>query len=117
MLSYEDKSYDLTVTSEIIVTSESGDKLAKKKNVSFKKGYAGNNVIHVLPEAVKQTLHGIGTSFTESSAFVLAHLSIDKRRDLMNRIYREQGANFSMARNVIGSTDFSVEGGFSYDDV
>ena len=112
-----DKSYDLTVTSEIIVTSESGDKLASEENVSFKKGRASNNVILVRPERVKQTLHGIGTSFTESSAFVLSHLSVDKRQQVMESIYGEQGANFSMARTVIGATDFSVEGRWSYDDV
>lgn len=117
MLDFEDKNYNLTVTSEIIVTSENGDKLAAKENVSFKKGYAGNNVILVRPEEVKQTLHGIGTSFTESSAFVLAHLTADKRQQVMERIYGEQGANFSIARTVIGATDFSVKGRWSYDDV
>ncbi len=88
-----------------------------KENVDFKEGKASNNVIRVRPDIVKQTLHGIGTSFTESSAFVLAHLSKDKRQEVMNRIYSKQGANFSIARTVIGATDFSVEGGFSYDDV
>ena len=117
MLNYEDRSYDLTATSEIIVTAENGDKLSSKENVSFKKGRASNNVILVRPERVKQTLHGIGTSFTESSAFVLSHLSVDKRQQVMESIYGEQGANFSMARTVIGATDFSVEGRWSYDDV
>jgi glucosylceramidase len=35
----------------------------------------------------------------------------------MNQIFSEQGANFSLARTVIGATDFSVQGKFSYDDV
>lgn len=110
-------NYNLTSTSEILLTSEKGDRLSSKKNVDFVFGQADVNVIHVNPEVVKQTLHGIGTSFTESSAFVLAHLSKSKREEVMNRIYSEQGANFSLARTVIGATDFSVEGGFSYDDV
>ncbi len=109
--------YNLTSTSEILLTSEKGDRLASKENVDFTFGQADGNVIHVRPEIVKQTLHGIGTSFTESSAFVLAHLSKDKRQEVMNRIYSEQGANFSLARTVIGATDFSIEGGYSYDDI
>ncbi|MBT8133706.1 MAG: glycosyl hydrolase, partial [Gammaproteobacteria bacterium] len=117
MLDITNTHYKLTSTSEILVTSEKGDRLASRENVDFTFGQAEGVVINVQPEMIKQTLHGIGTSFTESSAFVLAHLSKDKRREVMNNIYGEKGANFSMARTVIGATDFSVEGGFSYDDV
>ena len=117
MLDITNIDYNLTSTTEILLTSEKGDRLSIKENVDFKEGKASNNVIRVRPDIVKQTLHGIGTSFTESSAFVLAHLSKDKRQEVMNRIYSKQGANFSIARTVIGATDFSVEGGFSYDDV
>jgi glucosylceramidase len=117
MLDITDIHYNLTSTTEILLTSERGDRLASKENVEFVFGQADGNVIHVHPEIVKQTLHGIGTSFTESSAFVLAHLSKEKRQEVMDHIYGKQGANFSLARTVIGATDFSVEGGFSYDDV
>jgi glucosylceramidase len=116
MLDITDTNFNLTSTSEILLTSEKGDRLASKENVDFIFGQADGNVIRVKPEVVKQTLHGIGTSFTESSAFVLAHLNKDQRLEVMGRIYGEQGANFSLARTVIGATDFSVEGGFSYDD-
>ena len=117
MLDMSVTNYKLTSTSEILLTSEKGDRLASKENVDFTFGQADGIVIHVRPEVVKQTLQGIGTSFTESSAFVLAHLSKDKRHEVMKNIYGEQGANFSLARTVIGATDFSVDGGFSYDDV
>lgn len=111
------RNYSLASTSEILVTSEQGDRLSCKENVAFSYGQADANVIYVYPEIVKQTLHGIGTSFTESSAFVLAHLDIDAREKVMQNIYSEQGANFSLARTVIGASDFSVEGKFSCDDV
>jgi glucosylceramidase len=117
MLDITNTDYKLTSTSEILVTSEKGDRLASKENVDFTFGQADGIVINVQPDTVKQTLHGIGSSFTESSAFVLAHLSKARRQQVMNNIYGEQGANFSLARTVIGATDFSVEGGFSYDDV
>jgi len=112
-----DINYKLANTSEVLVTSESGDKIARKENVSFKQGHAQGNLIVIRPDIVKQTIDGIGTSFTESSAFVLAHLDKDKRLEVMNKIYSESGANFTLARTPIGATDFSVEGKYSYDDV
>jgi glucosylceramidase len=67
-----------------------------------------------MPDIRKQTIVGIGSSFTESSAFVLAHLDAEERGKLMVDLYGENGANFSLARTVIGSTDFSVNGKYSY---
>ena len=101
MLDVTLKNYNLTMTEEILLTSEKGDRLASKANVDFESGRADGNVIHVNPEKTRQTLHGIGTSFTESSAFVLAHLSKNKRQEVMDRIYGVQGANFTLARTVI----------------
>ncbi len=60
---------------------------------------------------------GIGTSFTESSAFVLAHLPEAARRSVMAQLFSDQGANFSLARTPIGATDFSVEGKYDYASV
>ena len=37
-------------------------------------------------------------------------------REVMERIYGESGANFSLTRTHIGSCDFSVEGKYSYAD-
>ena len=106
--------YGLTTSSEILVTSEAGDRLSARENVSFADGVAPGTVIEIDPEAIRQTLVGIGSSFTESSAFVLAHLEPEARAEVMRNIYGEQGANFSLTRTTIGSTDFSVEGKYSY---
>jgi glucosylceramidase len=111
-------SYKLKQTEKIIVTSETGDKLTEKANVTFQKGKADGKVkIDVFPEKIKQTMDGIGSSFTESSAFVLAHLEKEQRLALMQEIWGENGANFSLARTHIGACDFSVEGKYSYTDV
>lgn len=104
-------------TQEILVTSEAGDKLTPQENVAFQYGRAVGTVVEVYPEQVKQTIDGIGSSFTESSAYVLAHLEPAKRREVMEKIYGSEGANFSIARTPIGACDFSVEGRYSYDDV
>ncbi|MCP4274400.1 MAG: glycosyl hydrolase, partial [Gammaproteobacteria bacterium] len=112
-----DINYELSTTSEIIVTSEAGDKLARKNNVTFSNGNGQGNRILIRPDIIKQTMTGVGTSFTESSAFVLAHLEQDQRLEVMNNIYGRNGANFALARTHIGATDFAVEGKYSYAEV
>lgn len=106
--------YGLTSTAEVLVTSEAGDRIAPGNNVSFVEGQATGTVIDVRPDVVRQTMVGVGTSFTEASAFVLAHLDEDRRREVMNSIYAESGANFAMARTHVGANDFSVTGKYSY---
>jgi glucosylceramidase len=103
-------------TSEILLTSAEGDKLAEQANVAFKKGNAEGNVISVFPENKKQTMAGIGSSITESSAFVLAHLETAKRQEVMEQIFSEKGADFSLTRTHIGACDFCVKGKYSYAD-
>ncbi|MGB5351985.1 MAG: glycoside hydrolase family 30 beta sandwich domain-containing protein [Woeseia sp.] len=112
----ESVSNRLTMTTEILLTSEAGDKLATKDNVPFRVGDGSGTTIVVRPDIVKQTIVGIGSSFTESSAFVLAHLEPVARSEVMDKIFSERGANFSLTRTTIGSTDFSVEGKYSYAD-
>lgn len=112
----QEKNYNLTSTSEILITSESGDKIAHQKNVSFHKGNPKGNIIQIKPWIVKQTIDGIGTSFTESSAFVLAHLDKEKRQEVMKNIYSKDGANFTLTRTHIGACDFCVKGKYSYVD-
>lgn len=71
-------------------------------------------LIEVEPSRVKQSVLGVGASLTESTAFVLAHLSPKKRRKVLEQFFGEQGAKFSMSRTHIGSCDFSVEGKYDF---
>ena len=106
----------LLSTEKILVTSESGDKLSMKENTRFRKGEAEGTVLNIDPGQPKQTIDGIGSSFTESSAYVLAHLEPLERMKVMEAIYGEEGANFSLTRTHIGACDFCVEGKYSYLD-
>ncbi|MDX1315838.1 MAG: hypothetical protein R3356_10080, partial [Eudoraea sp.] len=103
-------------TVKILVTSESGDKMAEKTNVKFVHGSPDGTVIKIDPDLHKQSIDGIGSSFTESSAFVLAHLDPEMRMDVMKQIYSEKGANFTLTRTHIGACDFCVDGRYSYVD-
>ena len=102
---------------EILLTSEAGHELASMDVVPFRPGGSGGTVIAVDPDSTRQTIDGIGTSFTEASAFVLAHLDPERRREVMERIYGESGANFTLTRTHIGSCDFTVRGKYSYAEV
>jgi len=108
------KSNKLGSTSEILLTSAEGDKLNEMENVTFKAGKAEGIVISIYPDSIKQTIDGIGTSFTESSAFVLAHLEKERRREVMEKIFGEKGADFTLTRTHIGACDFTVKGRYSY---
>lgn len=108
------KHYGLEKSVKMIVTSEAGDKLADGGEIVFKDGIADGVVINVQPEIRKQTITGIGTSFNESAAFVLAHLEDEQRKQILKDFYGEEGANFSLSRTTIASTDFSVEGKYTY---
>ncbi len=112
-----DQDKKILVTQANYVTSEAGDKMAEKPGITFVEGEAlEGTIIKIHPSITKQEIDGIGSSFTESSAFVLAHLDKDKRNEVMKKIYGEEGANFSLTRTHIGSCDFSVEGKYSYLD-
>ncbi|MEA3285922.1 MAG: glycosyl hydrolase, partial [Candidatus Marinimicrobia bacterium] len=103
-------------TSQIILTSSGGDRQSLKENVKFTVGSAQGIAVYIYPDSVKQTIDGIGTSFTESSAYVLAHLDPQKRKEVMQNVYGEQGANFSLTRTHMGACDFCVDGKYSYAD-
>lgn len=107
-------NYQVSKTSKILLTSEAGAKVSPQPNLTFQQGKAQGKTITVRPDMLKQNILGIGSSFTESSAFVLAHLSKEKRAEVMENIYGESGANFSIARTHIGATDFAVDGKYSY---
>ncbi len=106
----------MLTTKKIYITSESGDRIAEQENVLFTKSNEKRNIINVDVDCVKQTIEGIGSSFTESSAFVLSHLEPSKRMEVMYAIFSENGANFSLARTHIGACDFCVNGKYSYAD-
>ncbi len=109
--------YGITASAEILLTAESGEQQASQENVAFRDGEGAGVRIVVQPDNIKQTIDGIGTSFTESSAYVLAHLEPAKRREVMELVFGENGANFTLTRTHIGATDFSVHGKYSYTDV
>jgi glucosylceramidase len=100
-------------SSHVWLTSEAGDKCAEQEAVVFTKANANANAFIIHPDDRRQTIDGFGGSLTESSAFVLACLSPEQRAAILQELFGEEGANFSVTRTQIGASDFSVEGRYS----
>lgn len=103
-------------SSQVWLTSAAGDKCAEKEAVVFQQGTAQNAIVIDINQK-KQTIDGYGGSLTESSAFVLACLTPEQRKLILNELFSEEGANFSVVRTQIGSSDFSVEGKYALNEV
>lgn len=110
-------SCDQVTTSNVLVTSSSGEVLSQKDNITFRKKTPEGPTVTIDLENPRQTIDGIGSSLTESSAFVLASVSQDTRRSILEELFGESGANFPITRTHMGSCDFSVEGRYSYAEV
>ena len=104
------------LTSRVLLTSAEGHQQAELAAVTFSDQNTASAEVRVVidDKRPRQTITGIGTSFTESSAFVLAHLDQPDRLVVMRSLFAEDGANFSLARTMIGASDFSVEGRYDY---
>ena len=102
-------------STHVWVTSEAGDKCTEKKAVVFKKSPITNDQSPIIVDIDdrRQTIDGFGGSLTESSAFVLACLTSEQRQAILEELYGEKGANFTVTRTQIGASDFSVEGKYS----
>ncbi len=99
-------------TSRVLITSEAGQKCDEGAKIVFHKAVA-EDAVQVNLDEKRQVIDGFGGSFTESSAFVLACLTPEQRQAVLEELYGESGANFSVARTQIGASDFSVEGKYS----
>jgi glucosylceramidase len=104
------------LTSRVLLTSAEGHQQAELAAVTFSDQNTSSAEVRLVidDKRPRQTITGIGTSFTESSAFVLAHLDQPDRLVVMRSLFAEEGANFTLARTMIGASDFSVEGRYDY---
>ncbi len=80
----------------------------------------GERAIIVNPAVKGQVIQGLGAALTDSSAWVLAQLK-EKNPELytfvMQRLFSEEGAGFSMVRRPVGSSDYTATGeSYTYQD-
>ncbi len=94
-------------------TNSAGDQLVQKTEFA---SVENKVVVEVNSSEERQTLVGIGGSFTETTSSLLARMSKEKRQEVINAYFGENGARYSLTRTHIGSCDFS-RGNYCYDEV
>jgi len=97
---------------KVYQTSRAGDSM-KAINTIVHEQDGAVGVIELYPSITYQKIVGIGGSFTESTAHALSGLSVDKRQEVIEAYFGQEGANYSLTRTHIGSCDFSL-GNYTY---
>ena len=90
---------------EIYETSQSGHKMTLIKNSN------PVDVEHTITLNFNQkfqTISGFGGAFTEASAHLLNRLSQDKRSEILDAYFGQDGAQYSLTRTHMNSCDFSI---------
>ncbi|MBQ9230009.1 MAG: glycoside hydrolase family 30 protein [Prevotella sp.] len=91
-------------------TNSAGDQLVEKTEFAPAEKTV---TIEVNSQEERQTLVGIGGSFTEATSSLLARLSKENRQKVIDAYFGPDGARYSLTRTHIGSCDFS-HGHYSY---
>lgn len=112
MLSQCNSNEKEELTVQVFQTDASGNKL---KEMAPYKGET-NSVITLDTSVSFQNITGFGGSFTESSAYLLNQLSEDKRSEILNAYFSNEGAQYSLTRTHMNSSDFSLDH-YSYSPV
>ena len=68
-----------------------------------------NQVVNLYPDVTGQTIEGFGGAVTDAAGYVYAQMPVEKRRQLMQDYFSEEGLGYRMARVPMDSCDFSVE--------
>lgn len=99
---------------DVYQTSQSGDNLALLTTLAPTADAAlhqsNKSQVHLQlePDLTHQRYYGFGASFTESSAWNLATIPIEQRKQVLTRLFSPtDGAGFSLTRTHINSSDYS----------
>ena len=101
-------------TADVYQTSRAGDNLSLIHSTSAgiepPQQYEtfGTLVLTLDPTTTFQEYFGFGASFTESSAWNLAAIPVETRREVLTRLFSPtEGAGFTLTRTHINSSDYS----------
>ena len=98
---------------KVYETSRDGNKLTEKTDFEI-----GDSVsmIKINTNKKYQIITGFGGAFTESSAYLLNQMSDDKRKEIIDAYFSENGSNYSLTRTHMNSCDFSLSN-YSYSPI
>ena len=106
-------------SAKVWVTSvDRAELMHDRGTVAFGTGPSGELTITVDPSRTYQTMDGFGASITDSSAAVLYRLDPAARERAMRSLFDPvRGIGVSALRQPIGSSDFTDEPHYTYDDM
>ncbi|QXP78660.1 MULTISPECIES: glycoside hydrolase family 30 protein [Winogradskyella] len=96
--------------SDVYQTSYAGDNLKLLTNDEVKTTSADvkKASLELLPDKEFQKYYGFGASFTESSAWNLATIPVESRKEVLTKLFSPtEGAGFTLTRTHINSSDYS----------
>jgi len=106
-------------TAEVYVSSKSGDRLARKPDVTFQQDGATRGAAFEVNDSVKyQKMDGFGASLLEAGIIVLNSLPMDQQEVVLRSLFdTKDGAGFTAMKTEIAGTDFQSAGPwYTYDD-
>src|SRR5665213_2315244 len=90
------------------LTARSGERLTKKELTANDSTTAIE--LKLNPDKTYQTIHGFGGCFNEAGWYLLTILDEAKRDQILRSFFHpSEGANFTLARTPIGSSDFALQ--------
>ncbi len=96
-----------------VVTDYKTGKLWEQKEEQMEKVTDCMHVINVYPEVTYQKMRGFGGAFTEASAHNYAGMSKDKKKELTEAYFGEEGLRYNLGRVHMNSCDFAL-GNYTY---
>ncbi|MGW8428172.1 glycoside hydrolase family 3 N-terminal domain-containing protein [Peribacillus simplex] len=94
-------------------------KLSKQEKLDITKPDASNlTTINIDPTKQYQSILGIGSSMDESTVHNLTKMSPDKRQEVLDKLIDpDKGIGMSLIRTTIGTSDFTAQEFYTYDDM
>ncbi|WP_298497828.1 glycoside hydrolase family 30 protein [uncultured Algibacter sp.] len=95
---------------DVYQTSQGGDnlKLISTNQNEIPKVESDTITLRILPNNQYQKYYGFGASFTESSAWNLATIPVNLRKEVLTKLFSPtEGAGFTLTRTHINSSDYS----------
>ncbi len=102
-----------------LTTSNGSSQLTPQPNLTFGPNTGNSSTITVNESQTFQQMIGFGAAVTDSSAWLIYNkMSSSQRATLMQQLFDpNQGIGISFVRIPMGSSDFSINGPYSYDDL
>ena len=102
-----------------LTTSNGSSQLTPQPNITFGSNTSAASTVRVNESQTFQQMIGFGAAVTDSSAWLIYNrMSSSQRTTLMQQLFDpNHGIGLSFVRIPMGSSDFSIDGPYSYDDL